>query len=256
MSQRLATMLDTELEFMHVRASYEAGLKLHIFELGEIPNSTPLWTTQSPLKPAILSFTPGMRTPSLPALKVLPPWSEWPPPESQVICFDPSVSRNCRPAHTIRTICLCGILSGSFWNWLMSFPTIQCVCVMPGIQSWNTFVQINCTNCYICEVRATWTHYSNLCKVDGNGIIILLLNTIIVLALTQEMCLEDWIRILWKLCFYQQRHSPNLLSVQLIFVVVLVPEMVTISRVFLVTLLVNDRGTDIQYSWRERRALR
>lgn len=129
MSQRLATMLDTELEFMHVRASYEAGLKLHIFELGEIPNSTPLWTTQSPLKPAILSFTPGMRTPSLPALKVLPPWSEWPPPESQVICFDPSVSRNCRPAHTIRTIRLCGILSGSFWNWLMSFPIIQCVCV-------------------------------------------------------------------------------------------------------------------------------
>lgn len=62
---------------------------------------------------------------------------------------------------------------------------------MPRIQSWNTFVLINCANCYICEVRATCIHYSNLCKIDGNDTIIILLKAIIVLALTQQMGFGD-----------------------------------------------------------------
>lgn len=74
---------------------------------------------------------------------------------------------------------------------MISSPIIYFLCVMPRIQSWNTFVLINCANCYICEVRVTCIHYSNLCKIDGNDTIIILLNAIIVLALTQEMCFED-----------------------------------------------------------------
>lgn len=45
-------------------------------------------------------------------------------------------------------------------------------------------------------------YYLNLCKIDGNGIIIIFLNIIIVLVFIYEMCFEDWIRIFWKFGFY------------------------------------------------------
>lgn len=52
----LTKCFSQSLNLMHVRVLYQAGLRLHILELVEMPDPTPSWSTRLPLlKPAIFS---------------------------------------------------------------------------------------------------------------------------------------------------------------------------------------------------------